>query len=65
MASNWKRYGEARLYAAGAGIMALVILWSVLVAQDRSAGQEPRPEDGPAQRAELPQARTQTRTGGS
>jgi hypothetical protein len=37
MAHRWKRYREGRLYFIGGSIGAMAILWSVLVAQDRSA----------------------------
>jgi hypothetical protein len=34
---GWKRYGEGRLYFIGASVGLLVVLWSVLSAQDHSA----------------------------
>jgi hypothetical protein len=79
VSKGWKRYGEGRLYFIGGSVGLMVVLWSILFAQDHAASDsqatampsliEPPSERGQAagtsQSAPVPTQAPQTKTRGS
>jgi hypothetical protein len=68
VSKGWKRYGEARFYFIAGSVGLMVVLWSVLFAQDHAGRESPQATSfmAPAQpgsasgqtSAEAPQTRT-------